>query len=239
MLSTCNKQAYRYMLPLLEDFVSYLRTALKEYKVAIILIAALSLLAMSSLFLYSAAYILEGFPAIFQNNIFSPYHGGFLEMFGYLMIGIASALFFKMGFKKPYEYLRYYGLIFIMVLIDDALEMHEFISKLYRYKFGTSVDLDDLLGFLTLGIFVMAIWGYAWVKTPKTQHHVNISGIISILLGALIFFGVIVDAAYTYLIHNHDFSKSIGGILEDGSELIIMSILAVTTIGMNKKLFNQ
>jgi hypothetical protein len=224
-----------YFKNIFTRLLSHLKNSYKSHPKTVLLIGLLNISSLTLVAFYGLSFSSEIIPAIFQHPVFSAQHGGQLEIYGYMMIMLSIYYLFKIAIITRLKYIGIFFAIFTLVLIDDSLELHEKISFFYRENYGISIDYDDLFGFLTIGIPIIIMWLISCLLVPRIKQHIADHGILTSIFGGLIFFGVFIDTALTYLIKNYSFPETIQILIEDGSEMLLMSLLAVTTLSMYQK----
>ena len=120
--------------------------------------------------------------------------------------------------------------VFTLLLIDDAFSLHEvwgadIASRLaFTPPFGLRrQDIGELWFFLVSGLTVFVFWAFAYhfASVSVRKHIAQVGKFLMLLAG----FGVALDAIHTAL---RSFGKTvyfIAGTLEDGGEMITLSLL--------------
>ncbi|HBB30897.1 MAG TPA: hypothetical protein DDZ80_13055 [Cyanobacteria bacterium UBA8803] len=154
---------------------------------------------------------------------------GYGELFQYLkeywIVIILGLLAFK---KRSILYLSW-SLLFFYVLLDDAIQIHEQLGMRLSDVFAFSpkfnlraIDFGELLVSATVGLFFLIIISTAYRFGDRISK--NSSRTLIVLLLALALFGIIVDMLHQAIaipaLH------PLIGLLEDGGEHVIMSIIA-------------
>jgi hypothetical protein len=154
---------------------------------------------------------------------------GYPEMFQYLkyfvIILITAYLIIK---KQEIGYLSWL-ILFVLLLLDDALQFHETFGTWAANKFSyhpmlglRSQDLGELtyVGFFGLILMFFLVFGY--LKGNKNYRKTNID--LSILFTLFLFFGVAMDMVDEFVEYNR-YSHLILILIEDGGEMITLSLL--------------
>ncbi len=119
-----------------------------------------------------------------------------------------------------------WGLLFLYLLVDDSLRVHEIMGNLLAKSLGLSVwlgeksqDVGELSVSLIAAIVLFSGIALAYRQSSKADR--QISTHLTRLVLRLVFCGVVVDLLHS-LIPN---SLDIWAILEDGGEMIVMSLM--------------
>ncbi len=181
------------------------------------------LLADGAFMLIHLAYELQFLP----NPLFSIERDfGYAEVYQYLKEGwIVVLLLLAALFSRRIIYLAWAGL-FMYLLMDDSLRIHETLGG----HLTTLLDLQPMFNlrakdFGELGVslifaaFLFAIIGLAYCFSERRSREVSRTLFIGVLLLAL--FGVVIDFVHNLL----PLSPAFSALLEDGGEMVIMSII--------------
>jgi hypothetical protein len=172
---------------------------------------------------------------VFEDKVFSiSQDRGLAESFGYVQELWILVAFGWLVFqhRKP----QYWGwsLLFIYFLLDDMLGFHEWMgdnigpamnnilanTRLHGMKMDS---LGELAGISVIGLFFFIILFTTFRKSDAdTKKNFRI---ITLLVAALLFFGVFLDFADTFLPPIESL-KSIARLVEDGGEMLATSFIA-------------
>lgn len=153
---------------------------------------------------------------------------GYAELFQYIKeYWIAILLGILATQRRSILYLGW-SLLFVYLLFDDALSIHETLGHIIADKLSLSAafnlrarDFGELLVSAFCGLFFLILIGTAYRFSDSTSRKAS-KYLIKMLL-ALAFCGIAVDMA-------HMAFKSVPSfllvILEDGGEMVVMSIIA-------------
>lgn len=176
----------------------------------------------------------------------------FIFLHGLLLIHILSDPFFDLqkdfGFPEIYQYIKEFWivllflfifikskkliflawtLVFIYFLIDDSIRIHEtlghFFVNYYDINPGfrlRSQDFGELIVSFLFGLILLIFLSISYFFYSENQEKKISINILKMIL-ALVFFGVFVDMLHIAL----PFGKSELGIIEDGGEMIVMSVI--------------
>lgn len=154
---------------------------------------------------------------------------GYAEVFQYIKeYWIAILLVFLAIRTRSFLYLSW-SLLFFYLFLDDSLQIHEKLGDYLSIKFS-------LISFFNIGsegfgeIIVSAsaclIFGTLIAISYQFGDRIsrNVSKTLIKFLLALAFFGIVVDTLH--VIFNNSLIETLLAIVEDGGELIIMSLIA-------------
>jgi hypothetical protein len=160
----------------------------------------------------------------FNNELFSiEKDQGYAEIYQYAKEFCTMLLLFILYLRKKENILLIWSLFFLYFLSDDLLSIHEnfgkYVADNFNYLNGYILQYvsEILLVFIT-AIILLSFLIITYFKT--TDEIKKFTKHLFILLILLSFFGVFLDALESFL--NHDWRL---GVIEDGGEMIIMSII--------------
>ena len=150
----------------------------------------------------------------------------FFQYFKYLVIcGITSYLII---IKKNHYYASWL-LVFLILFLDDALQLHENLAVFFISAFNLKPtlglrqqDIGELAYSAFIGSILLITLAVAYIKGRKKFKKTSID--IVLLFGLFLFFGIVIDMVHSFV----DYSRSlryIVGIIEDGGEMIVLSLL--------------
>jgi hypothetical protein len=180
--------------------------------------------------IYIALHIIEAFTPFLQNQLLSIERDrGYAEMYQYLKwIWIISLLVYISLQKRAFNYFAWV-LVFTYFFFDDALHIHELVGGYIGNNlnvapaFGLRLqDFGELIVSATAGISLIAF--VMWAYRRGSQDFKNISKDILLLIGALVFFGVVVDMAHI-AIRLGWLVTFILGVIEDGGEMLVVTLI--------------
>jgi hypothetical protein len=119
-----------------------------------------------------------------------------------------------------------WGLLFLYLLADDSLRIHETLGGMLAQELGLSTWLGEKaqdLGELSVSaIAALVLFGLiAWAYRHSSKADRQISMHLSRLLAGLVLCGVVVDTIHSLI----PGSLATWAILEDGGEMIVMSLM--------------
>ena len=154
---------------------------------------------------------------------------GYPEFFGY-MLELVSCMLFALVASAPGKKCWYaWAAIMFVIFLDDALKLHETIGTLLSNGFGLSPVAGDLIGFASTG-FISGIFWIIGLGGIKTEEDFGAYLVFTVYFSLLIFFGVAVDALHGIIGKN--MSQTLFTLVEDGSELVITAVIALSALGM-------
>ncbi|MFT7584608.1 MAG: hypothetical protein ACI9EW_001029 [Cellvibrionaceae bacterium] len=153
---------------------------------------------------------------------------GFAEVYGYAKeFWIMGTLFvFALEAKKKQLVYIAWSLLFLYLLLDDSIQIHEKLGEylidyfqlqpMYNLR---AQDFGEIIVTLFFGLSLFSFIGVAYLFSDDTAKRV--SQHLFVLILSLVFFGVIVDIAHEAIAWGKEFWR----VVEDGGELIILSII--------------
>lgn len=153
----------------------------------------------------------------------------FSEVFQYVKAYWIALLLGFLAFRKRSLSYFLWSLLFLYILLDDSLQIHENLATLISTQWGfpavlnlRPVDLGELVVFGSIGLFfLVSIW-LAYRLSDRASRKVTKTLIL--FLFALALCGLVFDLLH--IMFYFPKIRSIMGILEDGGELIVMSAIA-------------
>lgn len=157
--------------------------------------------------------------------------GGFSEWFQYIKEGWVALLFFALWKRTGSIFHAGWAFLFVYFLLDDSVQIHELggesISRHLGYKhiFGLRPqDLGELSVAAVVGMVVLLTIAFTYPRAPRNDKHVSHD--IGFLVVLLVIAGVGVDMVHSVVFReSQNEALKVGlAILEDGAELVIMSL---------------
>jgi hypothetical protein len=156
------------------------------------------------------------------------------EMFGYRKLAVAAVLLLVLAGRGPKLLYLTWSLIVLVILADDAARLHEEVGRWIASTLDLSdalglrgQDLGELLFWAIIGIVLLGLLAIAHVHITG-QDRWRSAGLFGCLL-LLGVFGVVIDMVHV-LLANHDRAGRIAGTIEDGGELMVLTILVVYVV---------
>ena len=152
--------------------------------------------------------------------------GGYAEIFQYIKEYWIVVLLLILSIKSKCLIYFSWSLLFIYLLLDDSLQIHENLGHylVIRFDFQPMLqlraqDFGELSVSMFFGFFLFTFIGISYLFSDKFAK--RISKYLLILVLFLAFFGVLVDMLHVAI----PWGKPFFALLEDGGEMIIMSII--------------
>ena len=178
--------------------------------------------------------IIEHSIPIFEDEAFSiSQDRGLAESFSYIQELWIALLFGWLIFKHRKPQYTVWSLLFVYFLGDDMFGIHEWMGDHLGPLFGSlfantplkELKLDsvgELAGLALVGLTFFLILYLSYRKSdPQTQRAFRIT---TLLVALLLFFGVALDFADT-LLPNIEKLKAMARLVEDGGEMLAMSLI--------------
>lgn len=160
--------------------------------------------------------------------------GSYPEMFGYGKLAVAAVLLVVLARRGPKLLYLTWSLVMLVMVIDDAAQLHERAGRSIATTLDLSgafglrgQDLGELIFWAVVGTLLLALLAIAHVGITATDRRRS-AGLFGCLL-LLGFFGIIVDMVHV-LLSDWDRPRRIAIIIEDGGELMALSILLVYVV---------
>lgn len=154
---------------------------------------------------------------------------GYAEVFQYLKEYWLIILFSFLAITKNTKVYLGWAFLSTYLLLDDSLEIHERLGAAIADKLNFSalfglrpIDYGELFVFAVVGL-VFFLWLSMSYRASNSQERIVIKYLIAMLFGLAIF-GIFVDALHVIL-DRYPFWNSTLGIVEDGGEHIVMSMI--------------
>ena len=193
----------------------------------------LLILLLSADFVFIAVHCLNIYGVIGRNNLYSIVNeNGYSEIFQYLKEFWVFIIMFHLFIKKKSISFLIWSLLFLYILLDDSLTIHEtlgeYLAKYFDLKPRFKLRGEDygelIVSFIVGGCFIVALI-LAYLKS-KTNIQ-KISQHLFTFLLVLAFFGIFLDMIHVFYNDNHKL-----GLLEDGGEMLVMSFIMAYTFNL-------
>lgn len=164
--------------------------------------------------------------------------GGFPEIYQYVKTFVAAALLFGLfKARRNATYLAWF-LALCFVLLDDVLQLHETFGNflLANYQLPTIAGIDSYLYveailWAIIGLPLMALLIYGYFRDVSTR---MLSRRITYLFIVLFLFAGIADGLHAFIARfgsSLPYVKGLTAILEDGGEMLALSLMTAYIIG--------
>ncbi len=153
---------------------------------------------------------------------------GYPEVYQYIKEYWIVALLLMLAIKRSYLVYYAWSLLFIYLLLDDSLQIHEifgaYLSNYFEFQpmFGLRAqDFGELSVTALFASLLFTFIGISYLSSDNIAKQISKNLFILILLIA--FFGIVLDMFH--VIANYWWLETILGMMEDGGEMLIMSII--------------
>lgn len=155
---------------------------------------------------------------------------GYSEVYQYLkVLSIVALLFFVLTRTRVAGYGVWF-LLFLYLLLDDALSIHEEFGGYLAANLGfvpalglRAQDFGELA--VSTGVFIVFLTMLSLFYVRGSETFQEVSRHLLVMLVALAFFGIFVDMLHVAVDLGWKISFLLG-VVEDGGELLVMSIMA-------------
>ena len=173
-----------------------------------------------------------------SNSLYSiERNSGYAEIYQYIKEFWIVVLLFITALKRSHIIYFSWSLLFMYLLLDDSLQIHEkfghYLVNYFDFQPMFHLQAQDL-GELSVSMFFgFLLFTFIGVSYFFGSHIAKkISKHLFILVMSLAFFGVFVDMLHAAI----PWGKSILGLIEDGGEMLIMSIIVWYVFDMGSPL---
>lgn len=154
---------------------------------------------------------------------------GYAEIFMYLKAAFITGILLWLGSKHKYPQLLCWAFVFLYVLLDDSLEIHEYLGyhageQLENAGVAGGKTLGELLVFAVLGLIVFIPLFYFFFRSQHRSLKIMTQDLFMLFV-IMLFFGIGVDVL-------HDMAEvgtminGVLGLVEDAGEMMVMSMMA-------------
>jgi hypothetical protein len=170
------------------------------------------------------------FPALRPHHFSLEADRGVAEWFQYAKQAAIVALMLVCWLRRESRIFFVWSGLFAFLLLDDAYSLHEQAGEALAASLSLSPwfglrpqDVGELLFAALVGVASLAALGAALIKERGTALHDSLR--LVILLSALTFCGVVVDAIHVIAYFSGSRFAWVLTIVEDGGELIVTSVI--------------
>lgn len=163
------------------------------------------------------------------------------EDFNYLKWALISVSLIIIAIRDRWVIPFVWALVFLMILADDSLQIHETIGWHIGERLGLDVrfhlkppEQGELFVFAVMGLSVVFLVGFSLTKAGASSR--RLSTLYSLIIVALAFFGVVLDVIHQGIVNFADvnpsaaFFKHLFALLEDGGEMLVASFAVAFTL---------
>lgn len=155
--------------------------------------------------------------------------GGYPEIYGYLKYLLVAVLFEAIRRDTQHNSWFAWTLVFLVFLLDDALQVHETLGGLVAAELHFSPpfnlrlqDFGELAAAAAQGFVLLAVVSWAYCRGSRTFRKVTHDMLL--LVALLVFCGVFADTAHMAF-EDRSLASGAVGIVEDGGEMIAASLM--------------
>lgn len=177
---------------------------------------------------------------LFRQDLLIDAEGGYPEMFNYLQIGALVWLMLHIFLRVRQPIYASLGIIFVIALADDALELHEQIGG-YAESIGLPAPsflgaqhFGELLHWLAMGALFIAVLVYGFVRSGGEDR--KIGGVFVFWIFVLGFSAAVLDAAHEIFHRSFPGADLILGVAEDGGEMLTVALALSTALLLFRQL---
>jgi hypothetical protein len=152
--------------------------------------------------------------------------GSYAELFQYIKEYWIVIILFVIAIRRKHIIYFAWSSLFMYFLLDDSLKIHESFGKYLAEYFEfqpmfqlRAQDFGELSVSIFFGLLLFTLIGVSYLFSDNVAK--RISKYLLILVFSLAFFGVIVDMLHTII----PWGYSLIGFIEDGGEMLVMSII--------------
>ena len=193
----------------------------------LILLLSIDVFFMLAHIAYLLGWLTNSFWSVEKDSSFS-------EWYQHLKEGSIVALLIYHSFKiKKIDYLPW-GLLFLYVLLDDALMVHEKLGGHLDNAFDLPVfsslreqDIGEFIvsAFFGAGLLILIFLRFFWCEVRVKHHYID----LLVLFSALVLFGIGVDMVHMMV----SSGAEVWGLIEDGGELLVMSLIVFYIVSLS------
>jgi hypothetical protein len=184
-------------------------------------------------------HLIYSYSDFISNDIFSlEKDRGYSEIFQYVKEYWSALLLGLLAIQARSLLYLSWSVLFFYLLLDDSVQIHENLGVLISSKFSfpaifnlRAVDLGELAVFALVSLFFLIAIGINYRLGDRLSREVSKSLII--LLFALAVFGVVLDMLH--VVFSTPFLDPLLILVEDGGELIIMSLIVCFVFSLSLK----
>ncbi|NCJ07305.1 hypothetical protein GS597_12465 [Synechococcales cyanobacterium C] len=175
----------------------------------------------------------------------------FAETHMYMKEYWVAILLFLLGItRKKFIYFSW-SLMFLILLLDDALQIHERVGGSLSVYFNDKFylrpqDYGELLVYAIYALVLFSLIGFAYLRTDEQGKKVSKN--LFVLIVILAIFGVFIDMLgimtwnileYKSLSYWAYISEHLSAVIEDGGEMLVLSIILSYVFGLKMGVRDQ
>lgn len=132
--------------------------------------------------------------------------------------------------RRSWLYVAWGG-VCVFLVADDVLSLHEFAGSWIGRTMGdgsqSAAHWGEVIFLAGVGVLIVPIAWLSW-RFPRRWDRLWLRR-LTVLVGALAFFGVVVDALHSFVFWHHTLTLTMTTI-EDGGELVVMSLILAVLV---------
>ncbi len=171
---------------------------------------------------------------ILSNSLFSIESDfGYAESFQYIKEFWITTLLFILAIKIRCIVYFFWSLLFMYLMFDDIFQIHEkfgvYLGIFFEFQPMLNLraqDFGELTASTLNGFLLFTFIGASYLISDNKAK--RISKYLFVLVMLLAFFGVVVDMLHFAI----PFGKSVLGLIEEGGEMLIMSVIVWFVYGL-------
>lgn len=151
---------------------------------------------------------------------------GYAEVYQYIKEFWIVVLLLMTAIKRKYIVYFAWSLLFVYLLLDDSLRIHEsfgaYLVKYFEFQpmfHLRAQDFGELSVSMLFGSLLFTLIGVSYLFSDHVAKQV--SKHLFILVMSVAFFGVVVDMLHMAI----PWGKKLLGLIEDGGEMLVMSVI--------------
>ncbi len=162
---------------------------------------------------------------------------GHAEFYQYTKELWACLLFVILAVRKPRLLYISWALLFFYLLLDDSMQVHETAGRAISEYFNFQpmfrlrpLDFGEMIVSAVSGTILFGLIAFSSLKSDTAERRVSVHMFFLILF--LVFFGILIDMIHVASPGGH----GILGLIEDGGEMVIMSVLLGYIFNLRRKM---
>jgi hypothetical protein len=157
---------------------------------------------------------------------------GYPEIFGYFLELFCIGVFTLHALANNKRYWLAWSAIFVIVLLDDSIGAHEVLASVFFDEKTLSPVMGGIAVFAVMGLMFAGLWLVGLMAMPHNATEFSVYLLFSIYFAALVLVGVGIDSMHALLKGYFHLPDTALTLLEDGTELLLTAIMAITALGL-------
>ena len=154
----------------------------------------------------------------------------YAERFGYFLELFTASMFAAFAWAHKKSAWLSWSIIFLILFLDDFAGIHEMFGRTFVAS-GLLYDAGEIAGFSILGCFICFFWWRGFTKLRDDADQKLNYLLFTVYFAALLFFGIVMDGFHSFLTKSYDVSETIMTLMEDGLELLMLNVAAISSLG--------